>query len=82
MRAQSSCSFDSNIYLTQYHGHIHHGKYTNTHKPEGDEERGEAGAQLAKMRWQEHVSLRFDSQSVVRARSYARNLYAFNIDVM
>lgn len=38
--------------------------------------------QLAEMRWQEHVSLRFDSQSVVRARSYARNLYAFNIDVM
>lgn len=39
--------------------------------------------QLTKMRWQELVSVRHGSaQSVVRARLYARNSYAFRIDAM
>lgn len=39
--------------------------------------------QLTKMKWQELDSVRLGSaQSVVRARLYARNSYAFEIDVM
>lgn len=39
--------------------------------------------QSTKMRWQELVSVRHGSaQSVVRARLYARNPYAFRIDAM